>query len=338
MKIMWPVLLAVFRTLYFGYALWCLIFPLALVYLLATTPALVLWPALCLALFLLAGVYLKRTDGDPNPWQSGFMAWFGTLKRFRNRQPGAMVGVGLPSSFLVENPGGYRIGGRDLRAVLGVLEPGDILLRGYQGYVDGSFIRRSSRCSAQGFRPGWYTHAALYVGRLSEDERQHVPTPFAHNADYFETGEQMVVHAMAKGVHTEDILTFTRCDYLTVLRLPAHSSAFDRKAAIDQARMAALSKIGQQYDFDCSDTTRFHRFSCSELVYYCYRNIRSALALEPRLHALYPLGALNRRFAVLQRTTLTPDDYAELAESGHLRKMWEDAASAARPGLGNAAS
>lgn len=333
MQIMWPILLAVFRTLYFSYALWCLVFPLALVYLLATVPGAVLWPGLGLALFLLIGVYVKRTNGDPNPWQSGFMAWFGTLKRFRNLRPGAMVGLGLPSSFLVENPGGYHINGRNLRAVLGILQPGDILLRGYQGYVDGAFIRLSSHCSEQGYRPGWYTHAALYVGPLTDEDRRSVPAGFAGKSDYFETGPQMVIHSMAKGVHTEDILTFTRCDYLTVLRLPEHSTAFDREAAIAQARAAALSKIGEQYDFDCSDTTKFHRFSCSELVYYCYRNIRGALALEPRLHALYPLGALNRRFAVLKRKTLTPDDYAELAEAGHLRKMWEDSTSATRPGL-----
>lgn len=331
MKILWPILLAVSRSLYFGYALWCLAFPLAFLYLACVYTDLVLWPTFGIAVVLLVGVYLRRKRGDPNPWQSGFLAWFGTLKLFRTLRPGAMVGMGLPSAYLVENPRGYRIGGRDLRAVLDLLQPGDILLRGYEGYVDGAFIRRSSRCSEQGFRPGWYTHAALYVGPLTEGDRQHVPKRFAHNTEFFETGAQMVIHSMAKGVHTEDILTFSRCDYLTVLRLP-DGGALDRAKAVREARAAALSKIGEEYDFDSSDTTRFHRFSCSELVYYCLRNVREQLNLAPRLHALYPLGALNRRWAVLQRNTLTPDDYYELAEEQRLIKVWEDAVSAKRPG------
>lgn len=332
MKIMWPILLAVFRSVYFGYALWCLAFPLGLLYLMAVYTDAMLWSGLVLALVLLTGVYLQRTQDDPNPWQSGFLAWFGTLKLFRTLRPGAMVGMGLPSAYLVENPRSYRIGGRDLRAVLGLLQPGDILLRGYEGYVDGAFIRRSSRCSEQGFRPGWYTHAALYVGPLTDADRQHVPARFAHDTDFFETGAQMVIHSMAKGVHTEDILTFSRCDYLTVLRLP-DGVGLDRKTAVQEAKAAALSKIGEEYDFDSSDTTRFHRFSCSELVYYCLRNVREQLNLAPRLHALYPLGALNRRWAILQRNTLTPDDYYELAEDQRLIKVWEDAVSAKRPGL-----
>lgn len=332
MKIMWPILLAVFRSLYFAYAVWCVLFPLAFLYLCAVYTDAVLWAAAALSALLLVGVYLRRTQDDPNPWQSGFMAWFGTLKLFRNARPGAMVGMGLPSAYLVENPRSYRIGGRDLRAILHRLQPGDILLRGYEGYVDGAFIRRSSRCSEQGYRPGWYTHAALYVGPLTEEDRQQVPAAFAHDAGFFETGEQMVIHSMAKGVHTEDILTFTRCDYLAVLRLPS-DAGFDREHAIRNARAAALSKIGEEYDFDCSDTTRFHRFSCSELVYYCYREVRTALNLAPRLHALYPLGQLNRHWAVLPRKTIVPDDYYELGQTGHLHKVWEDSASAHRPGL-----
>ena len=331
MKIMWPILLAVFRSLYFAYAAWCIVFPVALIYLCTVYPQAAWWAAAALSALLLVGVYRQRTRDDPNPSQSGFLAWFGTLKLFANLRPGAMVGMGLPSAYLVENPRSYRIGGRDLRAVLALLQPGDILLRGYEGYVDGAFIRHSSRCSEQGYRPGWYTHAALYVGPLTEEDRHRVPAAFAHDGGFFEIGEQMVIHSMAKGVHTEDILTFTRCDYLTVLRLRA-DAGFDRDHAIASARAAALSKIGEEYDFDSSDTTRFHRFSCSELVYYCYREVRTALQLAPRLHALYPLGQLSRRWAVLQRNTIIPDDYYELAQNGRLRKVWEDAASTRRPG------
>lgn len=331
MKLLWPILLAVFRSLYFGYAVWCIAFPMAFLYLFFTHTDAVLWSGLVLAAVLIAGVYLQRTPTDPNPWQSGFLAWFGTLKLFRTLQPGAMVGLGLPSAYLVENPRGYRMDGRKLRQVLSLLEPGDILLRGYDGYVDGAFIRRASRCSDTGYQPGWYTHAALYVGALGDAERAQVPPEFAHNPDFFDTGEQMVVHAMSMGVHSQDILAFTRCDYLTVLRL-SPDAGYDKARAIADAKRAALSKIGQKYDFDSSDTTHFHRFSCSELVYYCLHGIRQQLDLAPRLHALYPLGTWNPQLAVFKRTTIIPDDFYDLCTNGKLERVWEDPHSAALPG------
>lgn len=331
MKFLWPILLAVFRSLYFGYALWSLAFPLAVVYLLHRQAGWVVWPAVVVSTVLVVGVYRKRLADDPNPWQSGFLAWFGTLKLFATRHPGAMVGLGLPSAYLVENPRGYRISGRDLRQVLALLQPGDILLRGFDGYVDGVFIRRASRCSDTGYRPGWYTHAALYVGPLDENDRAQVPPAFAHQSDYFETGAQMVIHSMSMGVHTEDILTFARCDYLTVLRLRP-SARLDPAKAIAEAKRAALSKIGEEYDFDSSDTTRFHRFSCSELVYYCLHSVREQLGLAPRLHALYPLGTWNPKLAVFKRATIIPDDFYDLCAAQTLERVWEDAHSAALPG------
>ncbi len=330
MKLLWPIFLAVFRTLYWSYALWCLAFPLGLWWLWRGASGAAGWGVGGFALGLVLLVYLRRTAGDPNPWQSGFMSWFGSLKGFVNLRPSDMVHVSLPSLYLVENPGGYLIGGRDLRAVLSQLQPGDILLRGYRGYVDGAFIRLSSRCWSQGYRPGWYTHAALYVGDLDEQDRAQVPEKYRHDPGYFEPGPQRVVHSMAKGVHTEDILTFCRCDYLVVLRVKEQAGQFDKALAIAQARQCALQKIGTAYDFDSSDISHFHRFSCSQLVFYCYQNIRQALQLSAQPHALYPLGRLSPRFAVLQRTTVTPDDYYSLFEAGTLERVWEDRNSQAR--------
>lgn len=378
MKLVWPALLGVFRTAYLAYSIWCLLFPLALVglgmLLLGEWGAahavlrqgaqwvLVLWGVL--AVYAVVRVWMLRKAGDPNAWQSGFMAWFGTLKLFHN--PGGADGVSLkwPSAFLVENPRGYRIGGADTRAILQRLQPGDILLRGYAGYVDGEFIRRSARTSRSGYRPGWFTHVALYAGELGEPERDHVPAAFQEQPGFFSTGPQMVIHSMAKGVHTEDVLTFLRCDYLAVLRLPPQLTLTDqasvtpvrrshaktspsdapsaqlaltlqqggvvsREQAVQLARQSALEKIGEPYDFDCSDTTQFFRFSCAELLYFCLRGVRQALKLQATPHALYPLAPWFPRLHLLERTTITPDDYYALCAQGHLQCVWEDGFSAA---------
>ena len=49
-----------------------------------------------------------------------------------------------------------------MRALLGVLQPGDILLRAYTNYLDGKFI------------PGRFSHAALYCGALRDEDRTRV--------------------------------------------------------------------------------------------------------------------------------------------------------------------
>jgi len=374
MKLLWLTLLGIFRTVYLVYAVWCWMFPVAV---LAWAGVLVghwgtRFPALhtgaqvlaavllALALFAVAYIHLQRAPDNPNPWQSGFMAWFGTLKLFRNDGDSPEVKLHWPSRFLVENPRGYCISGADLRQILDALQPGDILLRGYQGYVDGEFIRRSSVSAQREFKPGWFTHVALYVGTLAEPEQTHVPAMFAQRPDYFSPGPQRVIHAMAKGVHTEDVLTFCRCDYLCVLRLPPQlavcnatstprvrckqsnpptasdvlfSAMLDDLQAgkpiasdrvIAAMRLSALEKIGEAYDFDCSDTQAFDRFSCAELLYFCLRGVLGAIGLQPQPHALYPLAPLLNTFKVLERATLTPDDYRDLARQGRLELVWED--------------
>lgn len=375
MKWLWLALLGLGRVLYLAYALWSWLFPLALLGWLVLltgyagaalqTGAQAIGAILgVLALVAVGIIHIRRANDNPNPWQSAFMAWFGTLKLFRNDGGSPEVKLHWPSRFLVENPRGYRINGADLRQILDLLQPGDILLRGYEGYVDGEFIRRSSVSAQNEFKPGWFTHAALYAGALTEGDRAHVPTAFQQRADYFATGPQSVIHAMAKGVHTEDILTFCRCDYLCILRLPS-KLALDASATaqplarcrqssppstsdaqvvalqddlqagktlqsarvIATARISALEKIGEAYDFDCSDTQAFDRFSCAELLYFCLRGVLGAIDLKPLPHALYPLAPWVKRIKLLERTTLTPDDYRDLARRGALQCVWEDRVS-----------
>jgi hypothetical protein len=341
MRYLWPVLLVALRALYFLYSLWCLLFPLAAVWFalaLAHDRAVLgvaasqwtsaLLAALCaFAITVVALVYLRRSPADPNPFQSAFLSWFGTLRGFWNRRPGDMVKFRLPSGYLVENPQAYRIGGSDMQDILRHIQPGDILLRGFDGYVDGMMIRRASVCSEKDFQPGWFTHAALYMGPLTEQDRRQVRPAFQGDSDYFQLGEQMLVHAMAKGVHCQDLLTFCRSDYLAVLRLQPGPQV-DVAAAIQAARRSALEKIGDSYDFDASDTKAFSRFSCSELVYYCLRDIHAALQLRPLPHAIYPLSPLNKKWSLLRRVTIVPDDFYALVRRGAMECVWQDRISA----------
>jgi hypothetical protein len=257
----------------------------------------------------------------PNRLVDGFIKIFGDLKIF----PAPL--------FIVYDPGSYRVKGAHMREVMKVIEPGDILVRGYVSYLDSYFI------------PGYFSHVGLYLGKVEASDRAKCTEFDAAKArgagkgqdpeSMFATGDQMVVHAIAEGVLLEDLLNFCRCDYMAVLRLPrllaAHGRPRDavRRLGDEEARIhaclssgaevpfadcfpvlrdVALSKVGFPYD-TTFDFTNFKRFSCTELVYHATAAIAPALQVAPR----------TKRVLFLERRIIEPDDYAR---SGDLETVW----------------
>lgn len=193
-------------------------------------------PVLALGLLLaIFGPHRKKDNphrkypgltGPIDSCADAFIAWIGTLKYFTS-----------PIS-LVEDPGSYKITGAEIRDLIdSELQPGDILLRGYDGYLDGIMIGLTG--GGQGLGK-YFSHAALYLGRLNDAGDKQIAArrletladsgkwvaatekekeEIRNNPNYYQEGRQMVVHAMTRGVFVEDILTFLRCDYLVVLRL-----------------------------------------------------------------------------------------------------------------------
>lgn len=249
-----------------------------------------------------------------------FLTVFGDIKVFR-----------FPF-FVVYDPGSYQVKGDDVRALIDTLQPGDILLRAYTNYLDGKFI------------PGKFSHAAIYCGELRERDRHHIGTRQRSADDrtrsqqtMFHTGAQMVIHAMAEGVFIEDILTFSRCDRLVVLRLPERitmrpdaapplidaalltppeRSLRQRLAAgesVARGEVAALAiaealrNVGRAYDFGF-DFSDFKRLSCSELVYYCYKAVAELINVQP--HTVKVL--------FLKRQAIPPDDFL----NDSLQRIW----------------
>ena len=60
--------------------------------------------------------------------------------------------------FFIYDPKGFQVKGYEVREVINQVQPGDILLRGYDKYLSGLFI------------PGYFSHAALYVGEVKEND------------------------------------------------------------------------------------------------------------------------------------------------------------------------
>lgn len=135
------------------------------------------------------------------------------------------------------NAHGYKLKGTVYRKLRELLMPGDIVLRRFDGYLSSYMI------------PGFWNHAGIYIG---EDENK----------------PEQVIHAVSEGVIQEDILNFMRTDHLLVLRCINERKTKRVKNAIELAK----SIVGKPYDFgfDFKDT---NRFSCTELVSYCYPHL-----------------------------------------------------------------
>lgn len=119
----------------------------------------------------------------------------------------------------------YKIKGKHIRKILSLVRDGDVILRGYDGYLDGYFI------------PGKYTHSGIYVGRGK------------------------VIHAIAEGVQSIDIIDYVRCDRVLILRPKVVKLAISR----------AKKWLGHPYDFDF--TSGNDKFYCHELVCEAFREL-----------------------------------------------------------------
>jgi Permuted papain-like amidase enzyme, YaeF/YiiX, C92 family len=253
-----------------------------------------------------------------------FLTVFGDLKVFR-----------WPLFFLYD-PGSYMVKGKDMREVINVIRPGDILLRGYVNYLDGYFI------------PGYFSHVGLYLGQVdprliesiwSEDDNY---APLDEVLKHSVSGEQMVIHSMAEGVFMEDLLNFCRCDYMIIMRFPEKLTRGESTAnpfskaddfSLEEKEVAArlehnetlsfnqevfpvvykvaLSQLGRNYDFrfDFSD---FESLSCSEFVYYSTKCIEWYSGLCP----------VDKRVLFIKKRVLEPDAFVC---SDKLEIVWQSA-------------
>lgn len=115
---------------------------------------------------------------------SKFLTMFGNIKIFK-----------WPL-FLVYDPNYFNVGGKQVLDIIQILKPGDIILRGYDCYLDGLFIPD----------PLSYSHGSIYIGNGK------------------------IIHAVAEGVSETDIIEFTRCDRIAIFRPKKYQRSAIKKA------------------------------------------------------------------------------------------------------------
>lgn len=127
----------------------------------------------------------------------------------------------------------FLLKGKHYRTLEPLIQPGDIIIRRFEGYIDKVLI------------PGWWNHAGIYVGKI-------------------EGKDHKIVHAISDGVIVDDLIDFMRTDHMIVLRAPEGHQ--------EEAVRRAKAAIGSDYDF-AFDFNETLRFSCTELISHCYPGI-----------------------------------------------------------------
>lgn len=277
--------------------------------------------------------------------KEAFLRFFGDLKLF-DGQPRLFVLPHLLSTLpfggtLLHDPRSYQVKGGDMRKAMADIKPGDILVRGFDNYVDGKFI------------PGFFSHAGLYLGKVDADTiHRHwnstfpgstiSATDYAPIAEVLENavcGEQMVIHSMKDGIFMEDLLNFCRCDYMVAVRFPEavtrsadvqqpYSENEDIKKAFtgEEREIAgrlgngapvafadtfpvmfklALSQLGKEYDFGL-DFSSFNKMSCTEFVYYCTKSLEWCSGVRP----------VDEKVFFIKAPGISPDGFAGSRELG----------------------
>lgn len=130
--------------------------------------------------------------------------------------------------FIVFGHTAYKMKGPDVRDVLNIVQPGDILLRRYDSYISGLMI------------PGYYTHASIYVG------------------------DNNIVHMLGDGIQKEDILTFTRCDSIAIIHCNQEHIS---KGAIDKTLEILKKGIEYDFSFNFSSDKRLSCTELIDYVY-----------------------------------------------------------------------
>ncbi|MBI2481036.1 MAG: hypothetical protein HYV60_21095 [Planctomycetia bacterium] len=143
-----------------------------------------------------------------------------------------------------------------------LLLPGDVL------------VVRKEYALTNYFLPGYWPHAALYLGNVAEladlgiHEQEHVKPRWARLLDTASTAEGQVLESMRDGVNLRTLKSPFASDSVVVLRPTLN------RQDIGKALARGFAHEGKPYDFDF-DFRRADRLVCTEVVYRAFDGIGS---------------------------------------------------------------
>lgn len=150
--------------------------------------------------------------------KAAVISWFADIRIYKG-------------GFVLFGESSYQLKGNEMREILNLIQPGDILLRRYSHYIGSLMV------------PGYFSHAAIYVG------------------------DNKIIHMLGEGITKEDILIFLRCDDIALLR--AKTPEFIQ-SILHKAELYFEQGIKYDYNFNTKDGKKFY---CTEFVDSCADNI-----------------------------------------------------------------
>ena len=154
----------------------------------------------------------------------------------------------MKQPFIKPSGQGKRVTQEVIEEIRGQLQPGDI------------FVTRHDDAMSNLFLPGFWPHAALYIGPLSERADLGVPDHGDHSAN--------VLEARKDGVKLRQIEETLMVDSFVVLRPKAS------REELREALTKALTHEGKSYDF-VFDFRKAERLACTEVVYRAFHGVGS---------------------------------------------------------------
>ena len=241
------------------------------------------------------GIKILKTTGQKTwfPVQKGVSMWMGETKVYRRHE--------------------YLIKDDQIRQFAQRLEPGDILLERREWYLTNVGI------------PGYWSHAALYIGTPRQRELffddpqvrmwaqkqgapsleklllQTYPQAYANCKIPFKDGNSVkVMEAIAEGVVFSSLEFSAGCDSLAVLRPRLEKK--DKAMAI----LRAFQYFGRPYDYNFDYLTE-NSLVCTELIYKAYEPAVNSTGLRLPLekigsHLVTPANAFARQFSQTYNT------------------------------------
>jgi hypothetical protein len=184
---------------------------------------------------------------------------------------------------MVDQP--FAIQGHQIEGIESELRPGDILLRRREWYLGNAFL------------PGFWSHAALYVGRIEDLRRLGIadhPTVQAHLTAYLAStsdgSDRTVIEALNEGVVFNSLAESLRADHVAVLR----PNLSERRIA--QAIVNAFEYHGRPYDFEFDFATA-DNLVCTEVVYRAYQGMLHFDLVRIMGRNTLPAAEIARKFA-----------------------------------------
>lgn len=186
----------------------------------------------------------------------------------------AVENVGRAASELVL-PIDKRVSNELRKQMIDELQPGDILITRHDTAFTNLFI------------PGFWPHAALYVGTVAERESMGVDIQADTAAKW--TDQVCILEALKDGVRFRPVTETLAVDNFIVLR--PNLNAADIKSGIERV----VHHEGKLYNFDF-DFFSSERLVCSEVVYRAFDgigNLRFPLTERAGRHTLSPEDLVN---------------------------------------------